>query len=142
MRINTSQLTNEICSADSMDKWEQENGEDLVEEMSLADFLSQMLEEHEATKNEVIKLADIDTVYAYQIFQGKKQKSSRDKLIRLALAWPLTVGETKRLLSYGPAGTLYPRVRRDAYLMYAIHNRFTVLETDRYLFEHGEAALS
>ena len=107
--------------------------------MSLADYLSQMLEEHGVNKNEVIKLADIDTVYAYQIFQGKKQKPSRDKLIRLALAWPLTVDETKKLLYYGQAGTLYPRVRRDAYLMYAIHNGFSVLETDRYLFEHGEA---
>ncbi len=141
MRKNTSQLTNEICSAASMDRWEKQNGGNLIEEMSLADFLSQMLEEHGVAKNEIIKLADIDTVYAYQIFQGKKQKPSRDKLIRLALAWPLTVEETKKLLYYGKAGTLYPRVRRDAYLMYAIHNKFSVLETDRYLFEHGEAAL-
>ncbi|MBR6229660.1 MAG: hypothetical protein IKQ97_07985 [Eubacterium sp.] len=141
MKENTSQLASEICRMQSMDGWEKKHDDELIEEMSLSEFLDQLLLRYAVRKNEIIRRANLDTTYGYQIFQGKKKTPSREKLLRLALAWPLTVDETKRLLYYGKAETLYPRVRRDAYLMYAIHNRFTVLETDQYLYEHGEPTL-
>ena len=141
MRVNTSQLMNEILQSPSMDDWESAHGDALIEEKSLSAFLQEMLEKYHLPKTEVIRRANVDTTYAYQIFQGKKKNPSREILLRLSLAWPLTVDETKRLLYYGGAETLYPRVRRDAYLMYAIHNRFSVIETDQYLFEHGEPVL-
>ena len=141
MKENTSQLINEICRTDSMDNWEEKHSEGLIEDMELSDFLSSMLEKYPLSKNEVIRRSSIDKTYGYQIFQGKKKNPSREKLLRLALAWPLTVDETKRLLYYGKAETLYPRVRRDAYLMYAIHHQYTVLQADQYLYDHGEMVL-
>ncbi len=124
-----------------MEEWETEHADSMIEEMSISDYLNQMLDAHAVSKNEVIRRADMDTTYAYQIFQGKKKTPSREKLLRLALALNLSVDETKRLLYYGQSETLYPRIRRDAYLMCAIHHRFTVSETDQYLFDHGEPTL-
>lgn len=43
------------------------------------------------------------------------------------------VKETKHLLYYGNAASLYPRVKRDAYLMYALHNGFSLYEVNDYL---------
>ena len=141
MRKNTSELLNEITSSKSMDDWEKTHSDAMIEEMSLAEFLAKLLEEHGLRKTEIIKRSNLDQTYAYQIFQGIKKNPSRDKLLRLALSFPLSVDETKRLLYYGGAETLYPRVTRDAYLMFAIHNRFSVMETDDYLDAHGEKIL-
>ena len=141
MSKNTSELLNEICRAKTMDSWEKDHTDAIIEEMTLADYLGGMLERYGVRKNEIIRRSDIDQTYGYQIFQGMKKNPSREKLIRLAIAFPLTVEETKRLLYYGGAETLYPRIPRDAYLMFAIHNRFSVIETDEYLEKHGEKVL-
>ena len=142
MRKNTSELTGEILRSKSLDSYEQKNATDMIDELSLSDYLDQLLTLHAVAKKDVINRSNVDSVYAYQIFQGKKKKPSRDILIRRALAFPLDVAETKRLLYYGGAETLYPRVRRDAHIMYAIHNRFSVIKTDIYLSEHGEKELA
>ncbi len=141
MRKNTSELLNEITASKSMDNWETTHADALIDEMTLAEYLEKLLKEHGIKKNEIIKRSNLDQTYGYQIFQGTKKNPSREKLLRLALAFPLSVDETKRLLYYGGAETLYPRVPRDAYLMFAIHNRFSVIETDDYLDTHGEKTL-
>ena len=141
MRKNTSELLNEICRSKSMDMWAEEHTDAIIEEMSLAEYLEGLLETYGVKKNDIIRRSDLDQTYGYQIFQGVKKNPSREKLLRLAIAFPLSVDETKRLLYYGGAETLYPRVPRDAYLMFAIHNHFTVLETDEYLDAHGEKLL-
>ena len=142
MKQNTSTLLNEIKSSKSLDDvWMNEHAESMIESMDLSEFLEEMLIRHDTKKNEVIKRSSLDQTYAYQIFQGLKKKPSRDKLIRLALSFPLSVDETKLLLHYGSCEMLYPRVPRDAYLMYAIHNRYSVIKTDAYLDERGERPL-
>ena len=141
MRKNTSELLNEICRTKSMESWTSTHEDALIEEMSLSEYLESLLGTYGVKKNEIIHKSNLDQTYGYQIFQGLKKNPSREKLLRLALAFPLTVDETKRLLYYGGAETLYPRVPRDAYLMFAIHNKFTVIETDNYLDEHGEKTL-
>lgn len=141
MSKNTSELLNEICRSKSMDTWAQDHTDAIIDEMSLAEYLAQMLEVYDVRKNEIIRRSDLDQTYGYQIFQGMKKNPSREKLLRLAIAFPLSVDETKRLLYYGGAETLYPRVPRDAYLMFAIHNHFSVIETDDYLDKHGEKTL-
>lgn len=142
MRKNTSELAGEILRSKSIENYEKNNASDMISQMSLSDYLAELLETHKVVKKDVIHRSSIDSVYAYQIFQGKKKKPSRDILIRLALAFPLSVDETKHLLYYGGAETLYPRVRRDAHIMYAIHNKFSVIKTDIYLAEHGEKELA
>ncbi|MCR4605528.1 MAG: helix-turn-helix domain-containing protein, partial [Eubacterium sp.] len=113
----------------------------MLEDISLREFLENMLEKYGTKKNDIIKRSNLDQTYAYQIFQGTKKNPSREKLLRLALAFPLTVDETKKLLYYGGVETLYPRIARDAYIMYAIHNGFSVIETDEYLDARGEETL-
>ena len=141
MKKNTSQLLNEIRSTASIDRWMSTHEESLIEDMELSEFLERMLTLHGMKKNEIIQRSNIDQTYGYQIFQGLKKNPSRDKLLRLALAFSLSIEETKLLLHYGGAEMLYPRVPRDAYLMYAIHHGFSVIKTDDYLDEHGERTL-
>lgn len=140
MKQTTEELTNEIaCSAD-LEHWAVEK-EDSIDEITLADYLKRMLKQYQSTKKEIISRAQLDTTYGYQIFQGIKHPT-REILLHLAFGFPLTVDETKRLLYYGNAGTLYPRVKRDAYIMYALHQHYSINQANDYLFEHDEQTLS
>lgn len=136
MRLSTEELTNEIAVTDDMQNW-QEDKKDSIDELTLEQYLERMLIQHGVAKKDVIKKAQLDTTYGYQIFQGKKNPS-RDILLKLAFGFHLTVDETKRLLYYGNAGTLYPRVKRDAYIMYALHRQFTVTQLNQYLYDKNE----
>jgi hypothetical protein len=139
MKQSTEQLTNEIIMTPDMEEW-QERRNDAIVEMSLSEYLQQMLFQYHATKKEIILRSDLDTTYGYQIFQGRKNPS-RDVLLKIAFGFSLSLEDTKHLLYYGNASTLYPRVKRDAYIMYALHRGFSLLQTNQYLFEHGENTL-
>ncbi len=139
MENTTVELTNEILGADTMDDWSEDKSGDIIE-LTLSEYLQTMLKQYGLNKKEAISRAEIDMTYGYQIFQGKKHPG-RNVLLQLAFGMSLTVDETKRLLYYGNAGTLYPRVKRDAYLMYALHNRFTVMQANQFLDDHGEKML-
>ena len=140
MRQSTEELTNEIANSNTLERWSEEK-KDSIDEITLAEYLERMLEKYQLQKKEVIIQAQLDTTYGYQIFQGKKNPT-RDVLLKLAFGFPLTVDETKHLLYYGNAGTLYPRVKRDAYIMYALHQRYNVKQVNDYLYENNEKTLT
>lgn len=140
MRQSTEELTNEIANADTLEHWAKDK-KDSLDEITLAEFLERMLEKYQISKKSVITQAQLDTTYGYQIFQGKK-KPSRDILLKIAFGFPLTVAETNHLLYYGNSGTLYPRVKRDAYIMYALHHKYNVIQANDYLYEYNEKTLS
>lgn len=119
-------------SEEYLSNWVKENKDEL-RELSLASFMGGMLEKYSVKKADIIKRADIDTTYAYQIFQGKKKKPDREVLLQLAFGFGMSVEDTGHLLYYGGAKGLYPRVKRDAYIMFALHNKFSLQKTNELL---------
>jgi hypothetical protein len=107
---------------------------------SFADYLNALLEKTGLKKADVIKDSGINTIYAYQIFQGIKAPS-RDKLIQLAFGLHLNLEDTQRLLKIGGGSALYPRSKRDSIIIYALNNSQTVFECDEALYETGEKTL-
>ena len=71
------------------------------------------------------KRADLAGNYLYQVFNGLKSPG-RDKLIQIALGFPLTLEETQYLLRLGGHSELYVRNSRDAFLMFAIEKRYEI----------------
>lgn len=136
---STEELKNEITNCDTLENWSTDK-KDSIDEVTLADYLKRMLEIHKISKMDVITNSQLDTTYAYQIFQGKKHPS-RNILLKLAFGFSLTVNETNHLLYYGNVGGLYPRVKRDAYIMFALHHNYTVIQANEYLYEHNEKTL-
>ena len=91
---------------------------------------------YDAQKPEIGKRADLDEGYMYQIFNGRRN-AKRDKLIRLAFGFPLTVEETQKLLQLSGCGELYVRRKRDAYIMFALEKGYDVLKTNDLLYDKG-----
>lgn len=133
---NTYILQEELRKSNSLHKFEQENDSELCAK-SVADYLNELLIRYDVNKPQIAKRADFDEGYMYQIFNGIR-KPSRDKLIRIAFGFPLTLEETQRLLCLGGCGELYVRRKRDAYLMFALEKGYDVLQTNDLLYDKGE----
>ena len=128
-------LQEELRKSDSLDKFEKENDSELCAK-SVADYLNELLIKYDKTKSEIGKSSDLDEGYMYQIFNGRRN-AKRDKLIRLAFGFPLTLEETQKLLRLGGCGELYVRRKRDAYLMFALEKGYDAMQANDLLYEKG-----
>ncbi len=71
---------------------------------------------------QVIRSCGIDRTYGYQLFSGVRQPS-RDKVLQLAFGFPLSVEETQELLRIAGKSPLYPKIKRDAAILFCLrHN--------------------
>lgn len=132
---DTKFLQEELRKSSNLDKFEEENSSEL-HALSVADYLNKLLIKYDEKKAEIGKRANLDEGYMYQIFNGRRN-AKRDKLLRLAFGFPLTLEETQRLLRLGGCGELYVRRKRDAYLMFALEKGYDVMQTNDLLYEKG-----
>ena len=83
----------------------------------------------------VIQRAQIDRTYGHQLFNGTR-RPSRDKVIQLALGLGLSLEETQQLLQAAGRSPLYPRLKRDAALIFCLKNGYDMMETQEILEKH------
>lgn len=84
--------------------------------------------------------ANISKSYGYQILRGERTPG-RDILLRTAVVLRLSLEETQRLLAVGGCGALYPRVRRDAAVIFALNQHMNLLEAEELLASLRERSL-
>lgn len=109
-------------------------------EPTCAQVLRDLLEQAGLSISEWIAAADISKSYGYQVLRGERIPG-RDILLRTALALPLELEETQRLLMVGGCGALYPKIRRDAAVIFALNQKMTLLETEELLASLPERSL-
>lgn len=109
-------------------------------EPSLARELQRLLDWSGISPAEWIVAADISRSYAYQILRGER-RPGRDILLRTAVALSLSLEETQRLLALGDCGALYPKLRRDGAVIYALSHRLSLEETEELLTSLPERSL-
>lgn len=95
-------------------------------------YLSGLLAERGMEKREVIRLLGLDRTYGYQLFNGTR-RPTRTVLIRLAALLGLDLAGTNRLLAVCRRQPLYPRVREDAALIWAIERHMPLEQLDALL---------
>lgn len=100
------------------------------------EYISQMCAAQGERKESVIKRASIERTYGHQLFNGTR-KPSRDKTIQLAFGFGLDLNGTQKLLQVAEKSPLYPRIKRDAALIYCIDRRYGMTETQAMLYELG-----
>ena len=103
--------------------------------LTFIDYINTLLEELNITKSEIIKQTTLDRTYAYQILSGTKVPS-QDKVIQIALAMHLDLHQTNILLTLSQNQSLYPKLKRDALIIFAINKHYTVLQTNDLLYEY------
>lgn len=121
-----------------------DSGEAVINQMqdapTCAQALREMLEQAGVPAPQWIAGADISKSYGYQVLRGERTPG-RDVLLRTALFLHLPLKQTQRLLALGGCGALYPKVRRDAAVIFALNQNMTLLETEELLASLPERSL-
>lgn len=106
-----------------------------------SEYLAQLLVHYSLAKQAVIGAAGLDRSTGYTIFSGQRNPK-RNTLLRIALAMQLTLQETQQLLKIAQRGELYPKNRRDAAIIYCIHQHLCPIDTELLLDQIGEELLT
>jgi len=109
--------------------------------ITLAEYLSELIEMKKLTKVDVISQSGLERSYAYQIFAGKKLPS-RDKLLVLAFGMRLGFEEVQDLLKVNGYAQLYPKNKRDNIIIFALYKGQRLLELNETLLAMNETVIA
>ena len=114
-----------------------QNNEDHFAERNLAVYLEKLLKEKNLKKSDVFKRAGFNASYGYDVF-SQKRKPSRDKILALCFGLMLNADEANHLLNYASLSELYPRIKRDSIIMFALDHHKDIDDCNYLLEDSGE----
>lgn len=135
----TNELMNALSESSSIQNYIQTEQKHFIDS-TISDYLNQLVEEKALKKSDVIKKAELNEIYGYQIFSGKRIPS-RDKLISLSFGMSLSLEETQALLKYAGYAPLYPKQKRDSLVIWGISHQFTIYQINELLYTEQENTL-
>lgn len=130
-RKTTDELLQEIQNEKSFERFMSRNEENF-ETKKFTEYLNDLCRKKELIPEQVIKAAQIDRTYGHQLFNGTR-RPSRDKVIQLAIAFELSVDDTQELLRVAGRNELYPRIRRDAAIIFGLSKRMEMQQMQEFL---------
>lgn len=144
VNINKNNSTDELLkllkNEQNIENFINTNKEDFID-MPLHLYLETLLKKYSISKNEAINNSAISQIYGYQIFSGKRPNPSRDKILQLIFGMSLNLEDSQRLLKLAGVSELYPRIKRDSIILFAINKGLTIEKCDELLFELGEKTI-
>ena len=136
MEKTTNELLEILESKKSIEAFFNEEIDELIFS-SLSEYLELLISEKKLRKSTVIKRSNLDKNYAYQIFNGNKEKPSRNKVIMLAFGMGLSVLETRKLLKVAGVSDLYARNPRDSIIIYCLSKGLSLIDANEYLNDYN-----
>ncbi|SMC70274.1 helix-turn-helix domain-containing protein [Papillibacter cinnamivorans] len=144
---HTSTLLQKLKRAQDFETFVEKN-EGAMLNTTFSAYLSELCAERNLVPERIIKAAQIDRTYGHQLFNGTR-KPSRDKVIQLAFGFGMTVEEAQQLLRAAEKPPLYPKIKRDAAILFCLAKKMNVLEAQNLLasldltllggdWQHGE----
>lgn len=138
--MTTNELLKSLSAENcSLDNYFSDNDDSFVNE-DIKEFWGNIISKNARSKSSIINKADFSYCYFYDIINGRKMPT-KDKVIRLALAMKMNLDECQKALKLSGRSALYPRLRRDSILIYAIENQLTIFRCDELLEKYGEECL-
>ena len=123
----TEELLNELLDAPSIEGYIKEHD---FTAPSLSGYLKQLLEEKGLERSRVVRMADLNETFGYQIFTGARHPS-RNKVLQIAFAMALTLKETNRALTAA-----------DAIIIFCIDRGCSLQKVNEELYRFGEETVS
>lgn len=130
-RKTTDELLQEIQNEKSFERFMSRNEENF-ETKKFTEYLNDLCQKKELIPEQVIKAAQIDRTYGHQLFNGTR-RPSRDKVIQLAIAFELSMDDTQELLRVAGRNELYPRIRRDAAIIFGLSKHMEMQQMQEFL---------
>ena len=131
----TEQLQHEIKESCDIQDFLASNRRSLLHD-SFPEYLNKLLSEKGLHKKDIIRASQLDRVYVYQIFAGRKFPS-RNKLLALAFGMQLSAEETQKLLKISGNRELYARDPRDAVVLFALQREMSIADANELLYRNA-----
>ena len=133
----TEELLDELLSSSSLEGYLEQNK---PSSRTLAEYLQQLLDEKGLERSRVVRMANLNDTFGYQIFKGTRHPS-RDKVLQIAFAMALTLRETNRALAAAGASELYCKDRRDAIIIFCLDRGCSLQKVNEELYRFGERTI-
>lgn len=133
----TEELLAELLASPSIEGFLDENA---INEVTLSEYLQQLLDKKSLKRAEVIRKANLNATFGYQVFTGARG-AGRDTILQLVFAMELTLREANRLLQAAGVNGLYCKNRRDGIIIFCIEHSYSLQETDEELYRFGEETI-
>ena len=135
---NTSELMRMLKASPEKFKDETVSGD--IEDESFAAYLRGVMDEQGITAGEMIQRAYVSKTYMYQFLSGERLPG-KNTAIRLALSLKLSPDDTQRMLTLAEKPLLYPKIRRDAAILYCLRKGMSLDEANDWLISLEEEPL-
>ena len=132
--ILTEDLLARLLSAEKPEAYLEEG---TTLERTLPDYLFELLADRGMRRSEVVRASGLNPTVVYDTFTGK-MVPGRDNAIMLAFGLRCDVRETQQLLRLAGSAELWPKVRRDAIIIWCIKEGKTRSQCDDELWKFGE----
>ena len=134
-KSRTSALLSRLFNTTDLEKFIERNADEMGVP-SFQAYISHICTTTGQVPEQVIKQAGIERTYGHQLFNGTRNPS-RDKVIQLAFGLKLDVDSTQKLLQIAQKSPLYPKIKRDAAILFCISHQKDILETQSVLHSLG-----
>ena len=135
----TDDLQKELMGSNSLNEFLSANSDEF-NSGGVQRLLTRLFEKRGITKSALAKQSGMSEIYVHQIFAGRRNPS-RSRLICLCFGLGATLDETQELLRLAGLAPLYPRIRRDAIIIYGLVNGVGLHELNDKHFTEDEETL-
>ncbi len=134
-KISTQELWARLFKSTSVGEYLDKLADE-CEMPSFSEYITFLCQERHEKPESIIKRSDLDSSFGHRLFSGMRNPS-RDTVLQLAFGFEMDTDETQQLLKIAGVTALHPRVKRDAVIAYCLHNRKSVVEVQRLLFDNN-----
>lgn len=138
-RKTTDGLRSELMDTPDLEAFLAANKAQFATESAVS-LLNGMLEKRGMSKASLAKRSGMSEIYLHQIFAGRRNPS-RSRLLCLCFGLSASLEETQELLRLCGAAELYPRLRRDAVIIYGLLHGLDLFAVNDRLFSADEETL-
>ncbi|MGI6174408.1 MAG: hypothetical protein ACOYI8_11030 [Christensenellales bacterium] len=126
-RINTDELLALLFKERDLERFLRRN-ESAYLTATFSEYLNAWCKKNLQVPEQVIRRANIEKSYGHQLFSGKRNPS-RDTVLQLAFGMQADLYQAQEMLRIARRSQLYPRIKRDTVIIYCLHNRISLLDT-------------
>lgn len=135
----TDDLQQKLMKAADLRQFIEENEDQFTRE-NVADALNELFLRRDISKATLAKNSGMSEVYLHQVFAGHRHPS-RNRLLCLCFGMEASLEEAQTLLKKCGYAQLYPRLKRDAVVIYGLLHKMTLYEINDKLFCEDEDTL-
>ena len=110
------------------------------QEPTFNNLVYEIMSEKNLSAKDMILRTGIERSYFYHILNGTKHPG-RNMVLRMAFSMGATLNETNHLLKLAGLSELYPRIRRDAVLIFCLQRKYNLNAANDFLLKEDEEPL-